>query len=237
MIDISFISLLSFDNVFECILQAVSKKKKLLLFALNVHSLRLICEQPNVRRAFLTADIIFPDGVPILWMLKRNKYLHCGRVSGTDLVEKLLLHKGTRIFLLGSIEDTVLRIISKYGLVENGGTIAGHYCPALNSEIPKFENKRIRFAIRKSKAKIVLVALGQPKQELWIFQNCLNLPVFVTIGVGSALEILSGTIIRAPVLLRNNGFEWAWRLIKDPWRLLPRYFKDSVFLVQYIFKP
>ncbi|OGG11767.1 hypothetical protein A2Z00_05375 [Candidatus Gottesmanbacteria bacterium RBG_13_45_10] len=232
MIDLSFVSLFSFRDVLKKITQAESKKKKLLLFALNVHSLHLMSEQKKVTQAYLTADIVFPDGVPILWLLRIKKYPRCGRVSGTDLVKTLLKTKGMKIFLLGSTDYVLNKMVQKYGLVKKGGTIAGFYGPPQGETF--LENRHIRELIHQSRANVLLVSLGQPKQEVWLAKNFRYLPVYVGIGVGSAFDILSGKTPRAPKWFRESGFEWLWRIILEPRRLAKRYWEDCTFLLRLI---
>ena len=80
--------------------------------------------------------------------------------------------------------------------------------------------KKVIKKINKAKPKILLVGLGSPKQEKWIYENLAKIPsVKVAIGVGGAFDFISGRIKRAPEFLQKIGLEWLWRLVLQPWRI------------------
>ncbi len=218
------LSPLSFNEVYTRILHHVRHRKKLLLFTMNIHSLRLIYESPKTRKAFVQADILFPDGVGLLWLSYFMKRPLRGRVSGTDLVEKLLKTQGLRIFLLGSTSAVLKKLSETYT------TIVGVYSPDRPTD------PQIRKTIEATKSGVLLVAFGQPEQELWLTQNMDKLSCTIGVGVGSAFDILSGKVSRAPKLLRDRGLEWLWRIIFEPKRLALRYAKDVMFLLKLLFR-
>lgn len=85
--------------------------------------------------------------------------------------------------------------------------------------------------INDSGASVLFVALGAPKQEIWICENLGNLKTYLNIGVGASIDFLAGTVPRAPKLMRNAGMEWLYRLAKEPKRLWRRYLvRDSKFI-------
>lgn len=218
------LSPLSFSDVYARILHHVNHRRKLLLFTMNIHSLRLIYESTQTRKAFMQAGILFPDGVGLLWLSHFMKHPLRGRVSGTDLVEKLLKTRGLRIFLLGSTPTVLTKLSETYT------TIVGVYSPTKPADL------KIQKAIDAIKPDVLLVAFGQPKQELWLTQSIHKLPFTIGIGVGSAFDILAGKTPRAPKLLRNSGIEWLWRTILEPKRLALRYAKDVIFLLKLLFR-
>lgn len=90
-----------------------------------------------------------------------------------------------------------------------------------------FDEKRLLDQINSSGAEVLLVALGVPKQELWIRNNLLNLPkVKLAIGVGGSFDVWSGNIKRAPSWARKMKLEWAYRIIKEPRKRIPRFVKN-----------
>lgn len=168
------------------------------------------------------ADISIADGIGLIYAAKfLGQRLQ--RITGADLVgflSELAEQKNYPIFLLGGRADTaektakVLRdTFESIQIVgtDNGGEISPDGKISSN---PTLVEK-----INNAKPKILLVALGQAKQEKWIFHHLDQLKtVKVAIGVGGAFDYIAGNIKRAPELIRNLGLEWLYRLTQEPWR-------------------
>lgn len=122
-------------------------------------------------------------------------------INGVDLIYNL---KG-RIFLFGGKRKIVKKVAEKLK------DVIGYEHGYQDLDIEK---------INKAKPDILLVGLGSPKQEKWIYENLKKMPsVKVAIGVGGAFDFISGHVRRAPQLLQKIGLEWLWRLILQPWRI------------------
>ena len=125
------------------------------------------------------------------------------KINGVELIQKL---KG-RIFLLGGKEDVVKKTAEKLG---DGVVGFEHGYQDLNKVIGK---------INQLKPEILLVGLGSPKQEKFIYENLKKMPsVKLAIGVGGAFDFISGRVRRAPKIVQKIGLEWLWRLILEPRR-------------------
>lgn len=124
-------------------------------------------------------------------------------IAGVDLICKL---KG-KIFLLGGRKDVVEKAKKKLG--EN----------VIGAEHGYQDLEKIVKKINKVKPNILLVGLGSPEQEKWIYKNLKKMPgIKVAVGVGGAFDFISGRIKRAPKFLQKIGLEWLWRLILQPRR-------------------
>ncbi|MBU1033404.1 WecB/TagA/CpsF family glycosyltransferase [Patescibacteria group bacterium] len=225
---------LSFKECFKLVKLAVSSKEKKLFFALNIHILNLLSKDKTFKNKHeKMASVIFSDGLPLVLLSKfksisKEKIIE--RVSGTDLVEKILKDKSLKVFILGSDEETLEVLQKKYK------NITGFYSPPYSNNWSNKENVKIIEKIKVSKANVLLIGVGPLKQEKWLlkyFDQIKNL--YVGIGVGSAFDIISGKTPRAPKLFRNFSLEWLWRLILEPRRLFRRYFNDSKFLFKLLF--
>jgi N-acetylglucosaminyldiphosphoundecaprenol N-acetyl-beta-D-mannosaminyltransferase len=109
--------------------------------------------------------------------------------------------------------------------------LAGFYSPPFGFEKDDVENQKIVEMINKSRADVIFVALGAPKQEKWVAKHLNQLDIKVAVCVGAGLDFIAGTIKRAPKWVQKSGFEWAWRLTRDPKRLWKRYLvEDTAFL-------
>lgn len=225
------VDLVSLEDTFSLIKESIKNKDKSLFFALNIHILVQLHKDNFFKKKHnKAAKIIFADGVPIVWLSRftENKLLE--RVAGTDLTEMILREDKFNIFLLGSSDKVLEKVNNKYR------SVCGFYSPPINNSWPTKEKYKIIKKINKSKANVILVAVGPLKQEKWLVNN-FNLlgNCFVGLGVGSALDILIGDKPRAPKFLKDNGFEWLWRVFLEPNRLIKRYLNDFIYLFKIIF--
>jgi N-acetylglucosaminyldiphosphoundecaprenol N-acetyl-beta-D-mannosaminyltransferase len=173
------------------------------------------------------ADMLTADGAGVVLASKLLGRSVPEKVSGVDLVGEIFntyKQKGLRCYLFGSkpgvAEAASEKITKDYPGVSIAGFRNGYFTDAQIDEIVD--------GINASNADVLLVALGAPKQEKWIFNNLRKLNVKVCIGVGGTLNILAGTAQLAPDFFRRNGLEWLYRLYKEPRRAirmldLPRF--------------
>lgn len=137
------------------------------------------------------------------------------RVSGIDLLSALCRRIEGPVFLLGAAEGVAVRAAETLRAANSGLMIAGTYSGSPN---PSEENSILQH-INDSGAKVLFVAYGCPKQDLWIARNLSRMPgIRVAMGVGGSFDFLAGVRSRAPVWMRTVGFEWFWRLIQEPRR-------------------
>ncbi len=164
------------------------------------------------------AALALPDGIGLL---KAAKFLRTTplpeRVPGSDLVIRLaeLSHQhGYRIYFLGAWEGVAEQAIAKLKTHYPKMQVAGYYAGSPSME----ENEAIVQRILPTRADILLVAYGAPKQDKWIARNLERLQIPVCIGVGGSFDFIAGTAKRAPLCIQNLGLEWLHRLIMEPWR-------------------
>lgn len=205
----------------------------------NVDNLIKLQSDIKFRRIYEAAELVVPDGVPLLWASKVMGAPLRERVNGTDLFVEMCgiaAAKDYSIFLLGGnpgvAEKAGMILKEKY----RGLKVAGHYCPAFGFEADLAECLRIQTLIAASGADILFVALGAPKQEKWIAQYGPGCNVRVGIGIGASLSLVSGDIRRAPLWMQKNGLEWFWRMLFEPRRLIKRYMIDDMPFIGLIAK-
>ncbi len=180
------------------------------------------------RQLLWDSDLCVPDGVGLLLAGKWIGRPFPERVPGSEMVyhlAKQCAENRWRLFLLGAAEGIAAqagRIFQeKYPDLIIAGTYAGS--PSLE------ENETIVSLINESRADILYVAYGNPKQDMWIGRNKEALKtVRVAIGIGASLDFVTGNAIRAPRWMQKLGLEWLHRLILEPWRwrrmlALPRF--------------
>jgi len=135
---------------------------------------------------------------------------------------KLSSELGYRIFLLGAAEGIAERAARKLEELMPDVQIAGWYSPP-QGIFDAEEDARIVQMIRDAKTDALFVALGAPRQDLWIAAHRHELQVPLSAGIGGVLNFLAGTTRRAPEFVQRAGMEWAWRLAQEPSRLWRRY--------------
>jgi N-acetylglucosaminyldiphosphoundecaprenol N-acetyl-beta-D-mannosaminyltransferase len=218
---------LSIDNLrmqdaVEAILQRLDDARSHQVCFVNADCVNLASRDAAYRRVFQTASLVLADGIGMkLAGLVLRQSLR-DNVNGTDLFPRLcaaLDSQAKRVYLLGAqpgVADGVAQwIVRWYPGVRIVGVQHGYFESEEESEVIR--------QIRDAKADILLVALGAPRQDLWICEHLETLGVKVAMGVGGLFEFYSGRIPRAPVWLRRLGMEWAYRLWREPRRLWRRY--------------
>ena len=182
---------------------------------------------PDFARALAASDLCLPDGAGVVWALRRRGCELSGRVTGVDLVPelaRLCAELGAPLYLLGAAGGVAEAAANELCRLAPGLRIAGTFAGSPGPE----EEARIVDMVNASRARALLVAYGHPAQELWIARNRERLNVRVAIGVGGALDFLSGSVRRAPSAWQARNLEWLYRLITQPWRWrrmlnLPRF--------------
>jgi N-acetylglucosaminyldiphosphoundecaprenol N-acetyl-beta-D-mannosaminyltransferase len=170
------------------------------------------------------ADIVSPDGMPLVWMLRLMGIHNQDRVAGMDVFVnlcRLASINNVRVFFLGSTPEVLNSMKNKlqqeFPLLSIAGTEALPFRP-LTTE----EDKALVEKIDSSNAGLVFVCLGCPKQENWIAEHKDKING-VMIGVGAVFAVYAGLQKRAPSIIRQLGLEWLYRLIQEPRRLWKRY--------------
>lgn len=172
-------------------------------------------KDPQFRKILNDADLSIPDGAGLKFTGDIEN-----TTPGTDLMEelcKLSSEKGFATGFLGGRDQvakkTVERLLQKYPKLQV--TFADQDKLLKSPKLPKTD--------------LLFVAFGHPKQEKWIAENLNKLDVKVAMGVGGAFDFLSGKVPRAPVWIRNLGFEWLFRLTVEPWRI-----RRQIKLLKYL---
>jgi N-acetylglucosaminyldiphosphoundecaprenol N-acetyl-beta-D-mannosaminyltransferase len=202
----------------------------------NLDFARNSLKDPYLQRVICDCSMVLPDGAPMLWASSLLGSPLQERVTGVDLIPELArlsAQKGYGIFLLGSSEESSSIAA---GILESrfpGVKIVGRLCPPV-APLHAMNNEEILRQIEAADPDILLVAFGNPKQEMWIHRHRDRLRVPVSIGIGGALDMIAGTLKRAPQWMQKSGTEWVFRMFQEPKRLLPRYFADGKALLVHL---
>ncbi|MBI4161912.1 MAG: WecB/TagA/CpsF family glycosyltransferase [Acidobacteria bacterium] len=217
---------LSRQEVVSRLESCLRERRRCFVVTANVDHLVRLEKDPDFRKAYARAHLVVPDGMPLLWAARFLGSRLPGRVAGSDLLFDLLQVSARgrlRVFLLGGRPGVAERAAERIGFDYPGAVVAGVACPPYGFDRDPRAVRSLVEAVRASRADLLLVALGAPRQERFLAENWKDLNVTVGVGVGIALEFLAGTLRRAPGWMQQTGLEWVWRLTQEPGRLWHRY--------------
>lgn len=192
----------------------------------NVDHVMLVEHHEALRAAYASVELSVPDGMPVVWGARLLGHAVPERVSGSDLLMPVLERAALcdfGVYFFGANERTLQRARAALAVKLPALRVLGAACPQVDPGAAVDAFEAWCAPIRASGASLVVVALGAPKQELFIARARAGLPGVVFLALGAALEFLAGTQQRAPVWMQRTGFEWAYRLACEPQRLAHRY--------------
>ncbi|MGB3537142.1 MAG: WecB/TagA/CpsF family glycosyltransferase [Mesorhizobium sp.] len=204
---------------------AISRGKKEYVCVRDAHGVIRCQNDAELRSIHNRAFLVTPDGMPLVWALKRAGHTASDRVYGPDLMLSLFEtgeHRGWRHFLYGATDKTLERLQARLLEKFPDARIAGTYAPPFH-ELGAQEEADVAERINRSGADIVWVGLGSPKQEFWMAHMRGRLEASMLIGVGAAFDFHAGLKRQAPRAIQRSGLEWAFRLLCEPRRLWRRY--------------
>ena len=167
------------------------------------------------------ADFVTADGMPIVLLSRILGKRLPERVTGADMVPSICrrcAEEGLRVYVLGGDKDAVAEAFAK--LEVDGAVLSGH-----DDSFVRLEEDQPEIVARINEARpdLLFVALGNPKQELWMGRNAAKLRVGAMVGIGGTFNFMSGRVKRAPRWMQRCGLEWIYRIVQEPGRLWRRY--------------
>jgi len=199
----------------------------------NVHSTVESRKLSSLRRAAEDAFLSVPDGMPLVWILRRRGYGSVEKVTGAELlptVARAGLQHGLRHALFGGAPGVADRAAGNLVRAVPGVQIVAALEPPFG-DVATLLRDDVLAQLRASRADVLWVGLGAPKQEVWMARAAPLLGISVLVGIGAAFDFVAGTKRRAPRFMRNTGLEWLHRLGSEPRRLWRRYLVgNAIFL-------
>ncbi|MGH7999148.1 MAG: WecB/TagA/CpsF family glycosyltransferase [Brasilonema sp.] len=204
---------------------AIARESKTVCVA-NVHMLMEAYWNPDFGTVLKNADLVTPDGMPLVWMMKFLGARHQERVPGMDVLQAscVLAQKlNVSVYFVGSQTEILSRMRERLNQEFPNLKIAAME-PLPFRPLTSTEDKALIEKINSSGAGLVFVCLGCPKQENWMAQHKDKIHA-VMVGLGGVFPVYAGIYKRAPRIVRDLGLEWLYRWIQEPRRLWGRYTK------------
>jgi len=218
------ITALSFEEHVDTMVSWGKRRFSRVVCVANVHMLMESRWNQHLRGALDIADMVTPDGMPLVWMMQLLEAIPQERVAGMDIFLSTCqecMDRDVSIFLLGSTPEVLSRMSRRLKREFPKLKITGVESPPFRPLSPS-EDLTLVEKINKSGAGITFVSLGCPKQECWMaaHQNKIH---SVMIGIGAVFPVYAGLQRHAPRWIRHSGLEWLYRLLQEPKRLFKRY--------------
>lgn len=188
---------------------------------------------------YKNADLILTDGKPLIWIAKWYGTPIKEKISGSDLFPllcEMAAKKGYTMYFLGAAEGVAAKAADNLMKKYKGLNVVGTYSPTYGFEKNDEEMAKIEKIIKQANPHILIVGLGCPKQELFIFHNKDRLGVPLSLGLGASLDFEAGNIKRAPKWMSNHGLEWLFRITHEPKRLTKRYLVNDTKIFGMVMK-
>ena len=220
------LALTDYDSVLSWIEAMVARRQRGYVCVANVHTVMAASEDPDLRAAVLGSSLNLPDGQPLVWAVNALGHELGGRVYGPELMLRACERaavSGERFYLYGGRnQGALVQLALNLRRLFPGVRIVGGYSPP-HRELYDDEREAIAEEINRSRADVVWVGIGVPKQEKWMAQMRPAIEAPLLVGVGAAFDFHAGLVPQAPTWMQEAGLEWAFRLAREPRRLWRRY--------------
>ena len=224
------IDLYSFDEGIKRAENLINGDKVSQIVTINPEMIEYGLKNEDFSRIIRSAELVIPDGVGIKIALKLNGY-SSERLPGIDFAYRLLENaakNGTKVAIVGAKEEVINRAAENLKVKINGLNIVytqnGYFS----------DDNKIYNELKEKSPQIVLVAMGSPRQEEFIYKAKEVLQHCLMIGIGGSLDVWSGTVKRAPVFFRKIGLEWLYRTVTQPERIKRIFPALPLFLIKSV---
>jgi N-acetylglucosaminyldiphosphoundecaprenol N-acetyl-beta-D-mannosaminyltransferase len=206
------------------------------VITLNLHTMMLVHQNEAFRKVVVASAFNVADGMPLIWATRYRPRPLPERVAGSDLAPelcKLAAARGYRVYFLGAGPGTAdaaaRRLRAQYPGLKIVGTESPPFRPMTSEENAAFVN-----LIRAARPDILFASFSQPRGDFWVRDNYQAIGAPLCLQIGATLDFLAGRVPRAPRWMQKFGLEWAYRLYREPRRLLFRYTENMAFLMRRV---
>lgn len=210
--------------------------KQSLIVTFNLDFYRIASENEAFYQLCKNADTLLPDGIGVVNLIKSKYKADVNRITGNDVFEIILeLSKENplSVAFLGSTPSVLTRLIERIQKEYPRIKISAAISPPFLFEKHNTLNEDVIDKLKAAKPDVLFVALGCPRQELWLQENMHSIGAKINVGVGAVFDFYSGNKKRSPIFFQKLSLEWLWRVLNEPVRLSERYLlKDIPFYIR-----
>lgn len=217
---------LTMDEALDAIDALIKKNNNSYVVTPNVDHIVQLETNRELQDVYANAALILTDGKPLLWIAKWYGTPIKEKLSGSDLFPLLCeraAKRGYKMFFLGAAEGVAAKAAENLAKRYQGLQVVGTYSPPFGFEKNQEEMEKIISMVKEAKPDILIVGLGCPKQEKFMYHHCKELEVPISFGLGASFDFEARNIKRAPRWMANHGLEWLFRITQDPKRMARRY--------------
>lgn len=223
------ISVLNLPRALEQLTDAVRANRKGYVCVSGVHGVMEAQNDPALRRILNGALLNTPDGMPMVWLGRLAGHREMGRVYGPDLMLEVFARSaahGWRHFFFGGANGAAHALRQKMTARFPGLEVVGVNEPPFRP-LNEREQAELVAEVARRRPHFLWVGLSTPKQERFMAEYLPRLDANILLGVGAAFDFHSGRVKQAPRWIQRSGFEWLYRMCREPRRLARRYLRNN----------
>lgn len=206
---------------------------------LNINQIICCKENKDLLHFYQHSKLVIVDGTNVTRLAKFLKISISERIYGNDFIYEICqmaAENGFSVFFLGGSPNGAEMAVKNIKKINPQLQVAGVYAPPYGFENDEIEIKKINNLLKESKADLVFVGLGSPKQDDFIQNNKELYKIPLSIPIGSGIDIIGGIYKRAPKWISNIGLEWLYRCFQEPKRLFKRYIIGGLKISKYYWR-
>ena len=230
---------LSMNEALQAIDNLIRENRSAYVVTPNVDHIVQLEINKELQDVYANASLILTDGKPLLWIAKMYRTPIKEKISGSDLFPllcKIAAEKNYKMFFLGAAEGVAAHAAKNLKHKFPGLQVVGTYSPPFGFEKNEVEISKIETLIKEAEPHILIIGLGCPKQEKFIYHYCKKLGVPISLCLGASFDFEAGKVKRAPKWMANHGLEWLYRITQDPKRMFKRYIVEDAKIIKLIMK-
>ncbi len=229
-VKVADVTLETIDRILENLIKSPGKKT---VFGANPHAINFYQKNKEFKRALDHASLIYPEGTGTFLASKILGKPLSGRTNLLDFIFNLLRTaeiKRWPLYVLGGSDKVSKNAIKNLKKEFPKLKVDGNHGYFIRDDV-----NLVISEINRQKPKILFVAMGTPKQEIWIHEHMDKIDAKAFFGIGGSVDIIAGRLPRAPLWIRKVGLEWFYRTYKEPRRLWYRYLVGNIIFLFRVF--
>lgn len=231
----TYIDNVSKEEAIAHIEECIKERKISQIITPNVDQIVRIEKDAYFKEICDNAELLLVDGTPLMWIAKLYKKPFKEKICGSDLMPELCelaAQKGYKVFILGAAPGVA--DIAAQKLIEKNPElqVVGTYSPPIGFDKDEEELNKINNLLFDSRADMLFVGMGVPKQDIFVYQNKDKYQIPTSYSIGGTIDFIAGTQKRAPKWINKIGMEWLYRFFSNPKRMFKRYFVDDMKILK-----